>query len=197
MPPANTNVNGATAYLGRRILLWGGGGKSTLSPELGTKLELPVVELDALWHMPGWVQREPVEFRALTRDTLDVFEDGWIADGQYVGALGGDLLEQIDTLIWLQLPFHTTFWRVFKRSVQRALDKERICGDNTESWRQTFLSRDSLLLYLLNRRLFHHGESQGIQERLLQEHGSQARVIRLESANALDRFYEVNGLVRE
>ncbi len=64
---------------------------------------------------------------------LAVYEDGWIADGQYTGALDGDVLEKAHTLVWLELPFHTIFWRTFLRTIRRARDKERICGDNYES----------------------------------------------------------------
>lgn len=182
--------------LGRRILLWGGGGKTTLSNALGEKLNLPVVELDAIQWLPNWVVRDPDEFRRLTLDTIANHTDGWVVDGNYGEVIGGDVLERADTLIWLELPFHTIFWRVLKRSVQRARDKQVICGDNVESWRQTFLSRDSLLLFLINRRLFGYRASRERREALVREQGSGASVIRLRSAKALDRFYEENGLIR-
>ena len=195
-PAAPPEVAPAIALPGRRILLWGAGGKSTLSRALGFKLELPVVELDALFHMPGWVERDPDKFRELALDTLTVYEDGWVADGQYVGAIGGELLAQADTLIWLELPFRTTFGRVFKRTWQRCRDKQRVCGDNYETWRKAFFSRESLLLFLLKRRLFHNRASKRRREDLLREHGSHVRVIRLKSAKELDDFYETHGLTR-
>ncbi|MDP6822308.1 MAG: adenylate kinase [Dehalococcoidia bacterium] len=196
MPSANPNSISETAYPGRRILLWGGGGKTTLSRALGEKLDLPVIELDALFHMPGWVERDRDEFRELALDTLAVCEDGWIADGQYMGALGGEVIAQADTLIWLDLPFRTSFGRVIMRTIRRCRDKERICGDNYETWRKAFLSRDSLLLYLLKRRLFRNKSSKDQREKLIRERGSHLDVIRLKSARALDRFYDEHGLVR-
>lgn len=182
--------------LGQRILLWGGGGKTTLSRALGVKLNLPVVELDALFHMPGWVERDHDEFRELALDTLAVCEEGWIADGQYAGALGGELVAQADTLIWLDLPFRTTFGRVFKRTWRRVRDRQRICGDNYETWQKAYFSRESLFLFLLKRRLFHNKSSMERRENLLREHGPRVRVIRMKSAKALDDFYKEHGLVR-
>lgn len=182
--------------LGQRILLWGGGGKTTLSRAIGEKLDLPVVELDAIQWLPNWVERDPDQFRQLTLETVAGHTDGWVVDGNYGGTIGGAVLEQADTLVWLQLPFHTIFWRTFKRSVQRAYDRQRICGDNVESWRGAFLSRDSLLLFHVKRRLFGYQASRERREALVREHGAGARVINLNSARALDRFYEQHGLVR-
>ena len=83
-------------------------------------------------------------------------------------------LEQADTLIWLQLPFRTIFWRIFIRSIQRARDKKKICGDNVETWRHTYLSRDSLLLFHIKRRLFGYRASRERREALIREHGAGA-----------------------
>jgi adenylate kinase family enzyme len=194
--PLTNPTSDTPAPLGQRILLWGGGGKTTLSRALGAKLDLPVVELDALFHMPGWVERDHNEFRELALDTLAVCEDGWIADGQYMGALGSEVVSQADTLIWLDLPFRTTFGRVFKRTWHRVRDKQRICGDNYETWRKAYSSRDSLLLFLINRRLFRNRQSLERRENMIREHGAAVRVIRLKSARALNRFYDEHGLVR-
>ncbi len=193
---SNASTSQTATALGRKILLWGGGGKTTLSCALGDKLQLPVVELDALHWLPGWVERDSDEFQKLTRDTIDAYPGGWIVDGNYGGKIGGTVLEQADTLIWLDLPFHTISWRVFKRSIERARDRQVICGENVESWRQSFLSRDSLLLFLLNRRLFGHKASIQRREALIDEHGSQAQLIRLRSAKSLNHFYESHGLTR-
>ena len=43
----------------KRVLIvgCGGSGKSTLARHLGEKTGLPVVHLDRLWWLPGWVER--------------------------------------------------------------------------------------------------------------------------------------------
>ncbi len=196
MPSDIPNSISETAYLGSRILLWGGGGKTTLSRALGEKLELPVVELDAIQWLPNWVERDPEEFRALTLHTIASHTEGWVVDGNYGGTISGSVLSQANTLVWLDLPFRTIFWRVFIRSIQRARDKRKICGDNVESWRLTFLSRDSLLLFHIKRRLFDYRASRERREALIREHGAGANVIRLKSAKDLNRFYDEHGLVR-
>ena len=142
----------AQPALGERILIWGGGGKSTLARALGRKLGRPVVELDALSWLPGWVEREHGEFKALTLRTVEECGPAWIVDGQYISRFGGELLARADTLVWLDLPWRVIFWRIFTRGLKRIRDKQRICGDNVETWHQMFLKRESLVYWHLGRR---------------------------------------------
>ena len=67
----------------RRILVIGNGGagKSTLSRTVGQMLSLPVVHLDRLWWLPGWVNRTAEEFDALL--SKELAKPAWIMDGNY------------------------------------------------------------------------------------------------------------------
>jgi adenylate kinase family enzyme len=50
----------------------------------------------------------------------------------------------------LDSPLPTTFWRLLRRTVRRSRTCEQLWGTtNTESFRRSFLSRDSILWYLL------------------------------------------------
>ncbi len=178
--------------LGRRIAVVGGGGKSTLARALSEKLGLPHIELDAIFWLPGW-QETPVEaFKAKVSRALATQPDGWVADGNYTSRLEGLVVAQADTVIWVNMPWRVMFWRVFRRAVRRARDRERICGDNYESWRQTFFSRKSLLWWhITNRRRY---KLQG--ERMLPHVPAAATLVRLESPRALSQFYKAHGLTR-
>lgn len=101
------------ARLGRRVAIYGptGAGKSTLGRLIGARLGVPAVELDALFHRPGWQPTPDDEFRAAVSSKIAECEDGWVFDGNY-RAVRDIILSRADTVIWLRLPFHVVFRRL-------------------------------------------------------------------------------------
>ena len=138
----------ATRTIGSRIVVYGpsGSGKTTVSRRIGELLQLPVIELDALFHQPNWEPTPDDEFRAKVVAALDSHADGWVCDGNY-RVVHSDVLPRAETVIWLRPPFLVTYWRLLKRTIGRALTREVLWGTNRESWRLTFFSRDSILLW--------------------------------------------------
>lgn len=124
-----------------------GSGKSTLARAMAEALGLPRLELDAVFHArPGWDDLPEDEFRAAVTVWLDEHRDGWVADGNY-SAVRGLLLPEADTVVWLRLPFRVVFPRLAWRTLSRAYTGEELYNGNRETWRQTLLSRDSMLLW--------------------------------------------------
>jgi adenylate kinase family enzyme len=124
-----------------------GSGKTTFARALAEKLGLPHIELDVLFWKPGWVESSAEELRANVEPLLAA--DGWVVDGNYSGKLGTYVIDQADEIVWLDLPLRTTWPRLVRRTVRRLVTREVICGSNRESFRQAFLSRQSILLYAL------------------------------------------------
>ena len=178
--------------LRRKILVAGHGGKTTLARALAADLDLPYIELDAIFWLPDWIERTREDFRERVQKALDANPGGWVADGNYGTALEGMLVRQAETVIYVNMPWGLMFWRTFWRAVARALDRRLICGENVESWRHTFMSRDSLLCYLIKNRRNYQG---GRTERL-RGWAEGAQMIELEGRAALNRFYAERGLVR-
>lgn len=116
----------------QRVLVAGssGSGKSTLAAELARRLSLPYVELDSLFHGPGWVPRP--EFDDDVRRL--VAADRWVSEWQYTQARPV-LLQRADTLIWLDFGRHTVMHRVLRRSFRRAALGEPMFNGNTERFR--------------------------------------------------------------
>ena len=141
-------VTGDASRIGRRIVVYGpsGSGKSTVARQIGAALTLPVVELDALFHRPNWQPTPEDEFRAKILEALGRHDRGWVCDGNY-GIARDLILPLAETVIWLKLPFRVVYWRLLKRTITRFWTKELLWETNRESFRQTFLSRDSILLW--------------------------------------------------
>lgn len=98
----------------QRVLIIGSGGagKSTLARDIGARLALPVVHLDALYWQSGW--RETAKAEWVARVSAAVAEPAWVMDGNYSGTLDVRL-PRADTVIFLDLPRVQCLWRVISR----------------------------------------------------------------------------------
>ncbi len=132
-----------------------GSGKSTLARELSARLSLPHTELDDLHWLPGWTERERIDFRRCVNEATTPAR--WVIDGGYSEV--SDLVwGRADAIIWLNYSFPRTAWRLLRRTYRRNALREACCNGNYESWRLS-LSKDSILVWLLksywrNRRTF-------------------------------------------
>src|SRR6266545_6850927 len=127
------------------------------------------------------------QFRADVKAALDACPRGWVCVGNY-SHVQDLVLSQADTVLWLRLPFRVSFWRLCKRTVARAWTQQPLWtgNPNRESWRQSFCSRNSILLYAITSRKMH-------VETTLRSLGAtphHASVIELRSARAVRRLLE-------
>ena len=114
----------------QRILVGGssGAGKTTMARALSERLGIPHVEVDGLFHGPGWVPRP--EFVA----DVDAVTSGpaWVIDHDYQAARHL-VWARIDTLVWLDYSRAVCEWRVIRRSVGRGLLRRELWNGNRES----------------------------------------------------------------
>jgi len=115
-----------------------GSGKTTLAAALSAALDMPHLELDSVFHQPGWVPLEVGEFRR--RVTEFVAGERWVADGNY--AVVQDLVwARADTVVWLDPPRHRVMRRVIWRTLRRAALRAELWNGNREPW-ANFLRAD-------------------------------------------------------
>lgn len=132
----------------QRLIVVGtaGSGKTTLAMKVAEKLGYPFFELDALFWKPNWVQEEKELFRQKVSAALQA--ERWTAGGNY--SVARDIIwQRADTLVWLDYPLPLVMSRLLRRTLKRVITQEYLWAGNRETWRNTFLSKDSLLLFAL------------------------------------------------
>jgi len=135
----------------RRVSVVGasGSGKTTLSAALASRLCVEHVELDAIYHGPGWRHPTPEEFRA--RLAPIVARDGWVIDGNYVSQVGDLVRGAADTVVWLDLPLAHTLARLARRSLGRLVFRTELWNGNRETLAGLLWDPDSLFRWTVQR----------------------------------------------
>ncbi len=125
-----------------------GSGKSTLARRLAHRLELPWIELDRLYWRPNW-QGAPDEafFAAIAAATAT---PGWVLDGNYNRSRSVKW-RAVDLVIWVDYGFWRTLRRAVWRAASRAWRHQELWPGtgNCESFRRSFCSRESIILWTL------------------------------------------------
>jgi adenylate kinase family enzyme len=124
----------------RRVSVVGnsGSGKSTAAVALSARLGVPCVELDSIFHQPGWTELPVDEFRA--RVAAAAAGDAWVIDGNY-SAVRDVVWARADTVVWIDLPRPVVMRRVVARTVGRAVRRQELWNGNREPW-SNFLTLD-------------------------------------------------------
>lgn len=183
--------NAPSVPLGSRIHVIGNScsGKSALASQLSDSLDLPLVELDALNWLPGWVglnATDPARLEQRIRDATA--GDAWIVAGSYFSFSQRVFWPRLQTLVWLDLPMPTLLWRVVRRSWRRWRTKELLWGTNYESfWPQLMFWRkqDSLVWWIVTQ---HRRKQQEMRQCMADPAWSHVSFIRLDSARAIEDF---------
>ncbi|MGI9272772.1 MAG: DNA topology modulation protein FlaR [Woeseiaceae bacterium] len=100
----------------KRVMIIGGAGsgKSTLALKLGDVTGLPVIHIDKMYWLPGWVEREREEVHRLAREAAQ--GERWILDGNNSATMW-DRVARADTLIFLDFSTMRRLWRILWRIV--------------------------------------------------------------------------------
>ena len=121
-------------------------GKTTFAATLAEQLQVPHIELDALHWRPGWVPAPREAFRQAVAEAIAA--DRWVSDGNY-GVVRDLVWGRSTAVIWLDYPFATVLRRALYRTTRRVLLRERLYSGNRETIGRAFLSRDSILWWVV------------------------------------------------
>jgi adenylate kinase family enzyme len=154
-----------------------GTGKTTLAARIAEVLGIEHTEIDALFHGPGWTPRE--EFLDDVRRL--VAGEAWVTEWQYAAARPL-VAERADLMVWLDLPFRVTLWRVVSRTVRRRLRGEELWNGNTEGPLWTFFTdREHIVRWSIRTR-------NKYDERILSLASDGHVVVRLCTTDEVDRW---------
>jgi adenylate kinase family enzyme len=121
-------------------------GKTTLARRVAEATASPHVELDALHWRPGWSEAPIEEFRAEVRRRTE--GPRWVVDGNY-SKVQDIVWTRATDAIWLNYSFPVVFGRAVVRTLRRVFLREVLFNGNRESFRNAFLSRDSILWWII------------------------------------------------
>lgn len=125
-----------------------GAGKSTFARALATAAGCPHVELDTLYWGPDWTSVPTEAFEASVRATTT--EDRSEADGNYA-VIREQLWSRATHIVWLNYGGATVFHRVVARTIRGLFFRTRLWHGNRDTFRTTFFSKDSILLWAITR----------------------------------------------
>jgi adenylate kinase family enzyme len=87
------------------------------------------VELDSIFHQPGWTPLSDEEFRERVAAATE--PESWVVDGNY--SLIRDITwGRADTVVWFDLPYLTVMARTVGRTVRRVITREELWNGNRE-----------------------------------------------------------------
>ena len=133
---------------GQRISVVGstGTGKTTVARAISIRLNLPHIELDALYWGKNWTGVPDDVFRARVTDAIRA--ERWVVDGNY-SRIRALVWDRADTVVYLDYAFGRVLWQLITRTIRRSVRKEALWSGNQETMRKSFFSKDSILLWMI------------------------------------------------
>lgn len=175
----------------RRVSVVGtsGAGKSTFAAALALVLGVPWLELDSVFHQPGWTPLPEEEFRR--RVALVADGSCWVIDGSY-SKVRDIVWARADTVVWLDLPRRTVMRRIVFRTLRRVAGRVELWNGNRERWRNFFTldEQESVIAWAWKT---HGPRRERLATALADPAHGHLRVVRLRSPRAVRRFLRAAG----
>ncbi|HEV2368541.1 MAG TPA: AAA family ATPase [Acidimicrobiales bacterium] len=108
-----------------------GSGKTTVARQLAFVMDVPFVELDAIFHQPDWQDLAVDEFRRRVREQTEA--PAWVVDGNY-SAVRDLVWQRADTVVWVDPAQALVMARVGRRTLRRVVTREELWNGNREPW---------------------------------------------------------------
>ncbi len=163
---------------------YSGSGKSTLAGKLAEKYEVPVLYLDCVHWLPGWVENE----KSVKENAVEAFlesNESWLIDGTYKKLFFERRMDEADLVVFMSLGRFTCFYRVLKRYFQNKGKSRPSMTDGCDER----INFEFFKWVLFDGRTRKRRES---LEASAEKYKDKTVIIR--TARQLNRFYKDNGL---
>ena len=173
----------------QRVVVGGisGCGKTTLAREVASRLELPYVDFDALFHGPGWTVRPTF----LTDVDRFIATERWVTDSDgYESHVGSRVLDRADTYVWLDYDRPVVMRRVIARTARRVVLRQRLFNGNRERLIAPFTDAEHPVRWAWSQ---HGPRRQRNVERLTDPALAHLDIVRLESPKAASSWLAAIG----
>jgi len=126
-----------------------GSGKSTLARKLAQKRQLHYIELDDLLWLDDWQESSNEVLLTKLKIAMKNAVTGWVLDGLYTRTVPM-IMGQVDTVIWLDYPFHINLYRLSKRTFGRVISRKKLWeNSNHRESLKLMLSKESIFIWLI------------------------------------------------
>ncbi|HDD54927.1 MAG TPA: adenylate kinase [Chloroflexi bacterium] len=124
-----------------------GSGKTTFGRQLAEILNIPFIEMDAIFWGPNW---KPLGDKVLFSRLAEALEgDRWVLDGNY-SRTTPIKWQQVEVVLWLDFSFPRTLWQAVSRAIQRLISKEELWpGTGNRETLQMLFSKESIVLWTI------------------------------------------------
>jgi adenylate kinase family enzyme len=134
-----------------------GSGKTTVARAIAEALGVPHLELDGVFHQPGWQPLDTELFRARVAEFTAV--DGWVVDGNY-SAVQDLVWQRADTVVWLDPPRAAVMRQLARRTFWRMVTRTELWNGNKEMFRYLVRKDESILRWAWTQHRKYHDRYQ-------------------------------------
>ena len=122
--------------------------------------------LDDYYWNPGWQKKDKQEFTDIVTNLTN--KETWIISGNF-SSFDQLIWRRSDCIIWFDYNFFRCLAQSFKRSLKRIVYKTPCCNGNFETFKQLFLSSNSIILWVFRsynkRRAFYNEIFNGFSDK--------------------------------